>query len=360
MGLGVQENVSLAPLTTFNVGGAARYFADVADEFDLRSVLTVAREKKLSVLVLGGGSNLLVSDKGWPGLVVRMSLRGVEVARRGNNVLMTAASGEPWDAIPERAAREGWVGVEALSGIPGSVGGAVVQNAAAYGQALQDIVESVRAIEVATGEVRTFDAPDCGFRYRDSRFKTDEYGRWVIVSTVLKLAASGAASFGTREPPASMAKWFHDRTAPPTPLDVRNAVLDIREKKGMVIMEGRERFASAGSVFKNPHVTREQFERVEATAQKLDAAKEERLRPWHWPQPDGTVKLAAAFLMEYTPFKKGYVRGAVGISPRQPLAIINLGSASAADVYALARDAQAEVRANFGIELEPEVKLVGF
>ncbi|MFO0703044.1 MAG: UDP-N-acetylmuramate dehydrogenase [Candidatus Andersenbacteria bacterium] len=356
----IQENISLAPLTTFNVGGPARYFVDVADEFDLRNALTFAKENTLPVLILGGGSNVLISDEGWPGLVVHVALRGLDAKLDGEAVHVTAAAGEPWDSVAKRACDEGWIGIEALSGIPGSVGGAVVQNAAAYGQALQDVVESVRAVEVASGEVREFTNADCAFRYRDSRFKTDEDGRWALVSVTLKLAASGPASFGTREPPASLARWFRERTTPATPADVRNAVLDIRESKGMVIMEGRERFASVGSFFKNPHVTPAQVQKVEAAATKLDTDKAERLKPWSWPQQDGTVKLSAAFLIEYTPFTKGYVRGKVGISPRQPLALINLGGATAQDVLGLAQNVQEAVRKTFGVELEPEVKLVGF
>jgi UDP-N-acetylmuramate dehydrogenase len=137
-------------------------------------------------------------------------------------------------------------------------------------------------------------------------------------------------------------------------------VLDIRESKGMVIMEGRERFASAGSIFKNPHVSPEVFKRVEAKAMELDAAKEERLRPWNWQQADGTVKLSAAFLMEYTPFTKGFKRGPVGISPRQPLAIINLDRAKAADILQLAEDVQTAVKKTFGVPIEHEVKIVKY
>lgn len=357
MPLKLQEHVPLGQFTTFGVGGPARYFADVADEFDLKSALQIARERKLPLLVIGGGSNLIISDDGWPGLVVRVALRGIKHERRGEHVLITAAAGEPWDAVPELASKHGWVGVEALSGIPGSVGGAAVQNAGAYGQALQDVIESVRAVEVATGEEKAFGPDDCRCRYRDTRFKSEEDGRWIIVSVVFKLKASGVATFGKREPPASIAMWFTEHPNP-KPSDVRNAVLDIRESKGMVIMDGRERFASAGSIFKNPHVQPELFEQVRTKAVELDAAKEERLRPWNWPQPDGTVKLSAAFLMEFTTFTKGFKRGSVGISPRQPLAIINLGGAKAADILQLAEDVRTAVKATFGVPIEHEVKIV--
>lgn len=360
MPIKVQENVPLAPLTTFKVGGPARYFVDAASESEVSEALAFAKEHKVPLLVLGGGSNVLISDEGWPGLVLRLDMRGITSKVDGDSVELTIGAGETWDNVPALAAEKGWVGAEALSGIPGSTGGAVVQNAAAYGQALQDLVVKVRAIDTKSGEVAELNVADAGFRYRDSRFKTDEEGRWVLVSIVLKLKTSGPATFGKREPPASLAKWFNQLKGPATPSDVRNAVLDIRESKGMVIMEGRHNFMSAGSFFRNPHVTKEQFARVANVAKKLDAAKAEKLMPWNWPQPDGKVKLSAAFLIEYTKFKKGYVQGHVGISPRQPLAIINLGGANAADIWALSQDVRVAVRETFGVELEPEVKLIGF
>ena len=356
----IQENVLLAPLTSFNVGGPARYFTHVASEYDLKKVLSFAKEKKLKVLVLGGGSNVVISDEGWPGLVIQTGLRGISPRAVGDKILVTVGAGEPWDSTVEQMVLKGWTGIEALSGIPGSTGGAVVQNIGAYGQTIQDAVQSVKALEISSGELRSFSKAACDFKYRDSRFKSTEDGRWVVISVELMLTPGGRASLEGVDARASLAAHFSDRETPPALLEIREQVLDIREGKGMVIMDGRERFASAGSFFKNPVVSAEQMATIRAKALQIDAAKQKRLSPWNWPLSNGQVKLSAAFLIEYTSFLKGYRHGSVGISPRHSLAIINLDGAKAAEIVAMAQAVQAEVHKIFRVVLEPEVKLIGF
>ncbi len=372
--LEIKENVSLAPYTTYKVGGPARYFATVTLIDELTHALTWAKEKKQPVFILGGGSNTLISDEGWPGLALEIQLRGVRAKKIDGSekisdmVELSAAAGEAWDGLVRRAVTEGWTGIECLSGIPGSVGGALVQNIGAYGQTLQDVVVSCRCVEVATGQEHIFMQADCGFGYRDSRFKTRDAGKYLITEITLRLQGGNSTApknaVLTKTPYKdhrfNLGKIFEGRTTPPTLSEVRDAILDIREKKGMVMLPGRFSLQSAGSIFKNPMVTKSEFEKIMHAADQ-DPEKKKKLMPWYWEQPDGRVKISAAFLLEYTPFSKGFVRGAVGVSPRHSLSLITLKpTAKAAELATLAQDMQQAVKDIFGLVLEPEIKLVGF
>jgi UDP-N-acetylmuramate dehydrogenase len=293
--------------------------------------------------VLGGGSNVVVADEGVDGLVVRMALRGVRVEAGGDRVVVRAAAGEPWDALVALAVARGWAGVECLSGIPGLVGATPIQNVGAYGQEVSETIRAVRALDCATGRVHTLDPGQCAFGYRDSRFKSAEADRWVVLAVEYRLAPGGAPAVRYAE----LAEHLETRgIRRPTLADVRASVLAIRRAKSMVLEPGDENRRSCGSFFTNPVVSAELADRVQALVGDPAMPR--------WPQPDGRVKLAAAWLIERAGFPRGYRQGPVGLSTRHALAIVAHEGASARDVVALARRLQAAVEARFGIRLTPE------
>jgi len=356
--LKIQENIPLAPLTSLKVGGAARYFAEVHDEAQLSEALTWARDKKIAVFAFGGGSNLVVSDAGFDGLVIKLGLTGIESDVRGGRVLLTAAAGENWDAVVAHAVEHGWGGIENLSGVPGSIGGAIVQNIGAYGQTVADSVREVRAVEVATGQVKTFNRAACKFAYRDSYFKHEAHGQYILTSIVLQLKKDPKIDVSFTGYRGSLADKLKGK--PPTLASVREVVIETRNSMGYLMMDGYPQFQSVGSFFTNPVVSHENFTRVEQVAKKLNPVKAAEPKPWHWDQPDGTVKLAAAFLIEFTQFKKGFKRGTVGVSPKHNLSLITYPGATANELVELANDVQDAVNKLFGVLLEPEAQLIGF
>jgi UDP-N-acetylmuramate dehydrogenase len=354
----VQRNVALASLTTFGVGGPAERFVTVTNLDQLKQALKQARTHAWPVFVLGHGSNIVVSDAGLSGLVIRLALRGVSHERTKQGLEITAAAGEKWDDLVLQTVREQWSGLENLSGIPGTVGGAVVQNVGAYGQELHRLVQRVQAISSIDGSLKTFSAEECKFSYRNSLFKSLNPQTYVVTSVTLLLDLNGQPSVSYRDMRGGLARRFAGRDSI-TLQEVREAVLDIRRSKGMVIEPSANNLKSVGSFFVNPIVTAQHFEKIKRVAGS-DAAKMEALMPWFWSQPDGRVKISAAFLMEYTPYRRGFTKGKVGISPRHTLGIVNVGGARAAEIVDFAREIQTVVFDLFGVLLEPEAKLVGF
>ncbi|MFO0705177.1 MAG: UDP-N-acetylmuramate dehydrogenase [Candidatus Andersenbacteria bacterium] len=356
--LRIQENVPLAPLTTLKVGGPARYFVEVTDEIELSEALTWARDKKIEVFAFGGGSNVVVNDAGFNGLVIKLNLKGIQGEERGNRAILTVAAGESWDDVVAHAVEHGWGGIENLSGIPGSAGGAIVQNVGAYGQTVADTVHEVHAVEVATGQSTVFNRAACKFAYRDSYFKHEAHGRYILTKIVLQLTKNPAINLSFKGYRGSLADKL--KGTPATLTSVRQAVLDTRGSMGYLLKDGYERFQSVGSFFTNPVVPRSLFTQVEQTAKKLNPKKTAEPKPWHWDQPDGKVKLAAAFLIEFTDFKKGFKRGNVGISPKHNLSLITYPGATAAELVRLAREIQEAVLRIFTVKLSAEAQLVGF
>ncbi|MFZ3043666.1 MAG: UDP-N-acetylmuramate dehydrogenase [Minisyncoccia bacterium] len=356
----LQEHVPLAPLTTLGVGGEARFFVEARSMEDVHEALDFARAKALPVFVLGGGSNVVIADTGFDGMVLLMRLSNITTEEQGDRVWVSADSGVAWDDFVVWTIEHGLNGLECLSGVPGTVGGAVVANLGAYGAQTSDTfmqAEVVDRQDLAAG-IKIFGKESCGFSYHDSRF-THESGRYVVVRATFALSHDPAAIPAYRDNRFDMASLAKQLGHVPTQEEVRDAVLTMREEKGSLIMEGRHSFKSAGSFFHMPFVSVEKYRHVEAQARALDAAKEERLRPWAWKLPDGSYKLAPGFLLEYTEFQKGYVRGAAGISPRHTLSIINVDDARAADIARLASDMQQTVEKIFGIHLEREVEYIG-
>ncbi len=353
----VQENVSLAPLTTLGVGGKARFFVEATTVAEVEEALAFARAHSLPVFVLGGGSNIVIADSGFDGLVLAPRMANIIFSKQGDFVLATAGAGVVWDKFVAQAVARGYVGMEYLSGIPGTVGGAIVANLGAYGAQASDTFVNADVLDygsVESGTMRVFEKDACNFSYHDSIF-SHANGRYIVLEARFKLYASGTSRFsyqGNRFDLTALATALGHE---PTQEEVRTAILKMRAEKGMLA----DSYQSAGSFFHLPFVSAEKYAETLAKASALDAGKEERLRPWAWKQPNGSYKLASGFLLEYTEFQRGYVRGPVGISSKHTLAIINLGDARAADVAALARDMQDAVANIFGIRLEREVEYVG-
>lgn len=346
----IQENVSLAALTTFAVGGPAQYFVEISSESDAISALNFARERDLPHLVLGGGSNVLVSDDGFPGLVILNRIKGLDCEEQGDTVFVTVGAGEDWQDFVDFCVAREWQGVECLAGIPGTVGASPVQNVGAYGQEVSQVIARVRCLDTATNTIVTFENEACAFRYRESIFNTSESGKYQVLSVTFALNRAGAPAITYRE----LAERFSGVTSPSL-TEVRDAVISIRAGKGVLIRNGYESFKCAGSFFKNPIVTKSQFEKIAAIL-----AEENRANTWYWPLPNGDVKISAAYLIQRAGYERGYRKGLVGISPYHTLILINADGATGREVVAFAVELQKRVLDCFGALLHPEARLIGF
>ena len=344
----LQQNVPLAPLTTLGVGGPARYFAEAASADDVRAAVLEALAHNLRLFVLGGGSNLVISDDGWPGLVLKIALRGIDTRRENGSVIFEAGAGEEWDALVAAAVKQDCAGVECLSGIPGTVGGTPVQNVGAYGQEVSETISEVQALDLRRGELVTLCAEACGFEYRKSIFNTTEMGRYIILRASYALRPGGSPKIEY----ADLKKFFAGKGSP-TLAETRDAVRQIRHSKAMLIVPGDEDARSAGSFFKNPVISEDEYRRL------AEIAASRHLQLPRFDTPAG-VKVPAAWLVEQSGMQKGTVRGRVGISRRHSLAIVNRGNATAADVLALKDEIQHRVLDAFGVQLTPEPVFVGF
>ena len=331
----VQENIPLAPLTTFRVGGPARYFVDAHSEHEVSAAVAHAAAHKLPLFVLGGGSNLVISDDGWPGLVLKISLPGVEFEGDRQRMAFHAGAGENWDELVALTVSRNCSGLECLSGIPGTVGGSPVQNVGAYGQEVSESVTRVHALEIATGKIVEMSNADCGFAYRTSLFNTTHRDRYIVLEVSFRLQRNGEP----RIEYADLKKFFAASSEKPTLQQVRDAVRAIRRSKAMLIEHHDKDCRSAGSFFKNPVVSSPEADRIQALAETLTPGN---LVP-RYPATNGEVKLAAAWLVEQAGFHKGYTLGPVGISRKHTLAIVNRGGATAKDILALKDEIQKKV-----------------
>ncbi|HFC10788.1 MAG TPA: UDP-N-acetylmuramate dehydrogenase [Candidatus Kaiserbacteria bacterium] len=353
----VRENIQLAPYTTFGVGGVARFFVEANSVGDVVEAFREAKRLGLKVAVLGGGSNTLVRDSGVDGLVLLMRIAGVTFHEKSDGTFyVTAGAGVVWDDLVRETIERELSGIECLSGIPGTVGGAVVSGIGAYGAQVGDTLESVDVIDITSANlsVRNLSAKECALTYHDSIFASEQ-NKYIVVGATFSLHN------GVTKKPTYEDYRFKFPTQKEnkkiTLAFVRETILNIREEKGALFMKGRKSYNCAGSFFHMPIVSKEEHANILKIARELDAGKEERLRPWSWEQDDGSFKIAPGFLLEYTNFHKGYVRGSVGISPKHILSIIALPGACTADVEMLADDMQKEVNNIFGIRIEREVKL---
>jgi UDP-N-acetylmuramate dehydrogenase len=339
------EHVPLAPYTTFQIGGPARWFAEAASEDDIVAGVSFANQHELPLFILGGGSNLLISDAGFPGLVLRIALRGIASKEESGRFTVSAAAGEDWDGLAAYAVAANAAGVECLSGIPGTVGGTPVQNVGAYGQEVSQTIVTVRALDRKALRFIDLPAADCGFSYRRSIFNSTQRERYIVSRVDYALHKDAPASVVY----ADLARYFAARDgAAPTLEEVREAVRSIRAQKGMLLVPGDADCRSAGSFFKNPIVP---VTVLDSLSQQLGVEK--KTIP-AYPAQDGEVKLSAAWLIERAGFPKGYALGNAGISSRHTLALINRGGASAAEVVALRDKVTDTIASRFGIRLEPE------
>jgi UDP-N-acetylmuramate dehydrogenase len=343
--LQIREEIPLAPFTTFGIGGAARYFAEAKTEEEVAAAVLWAKEHDVRLFVLGGGSNLLVRDTGFAGLVLKIGVMGVEACGGG---LFDVGAGEVWDWFVERMRRAGMAGVECLAGIPGSVGGTPVQNVGAYGQEVAETIESVRAFDRESLEWVELDKAACRFRYRESLFNTDEPGRYIVTRVRFRLRPDGEPNLRY----ADLQRRLGGREGL-TLGDVVTAVREIRREKGMLLVEGDADCRSAGSFFKNPIVGAEMLVGIAA------AAGVEESKVPHWPAGEDRTKVPAAWLLEQAGFVKGYGMGRAGISTRHTLALTNRGGATCADIERLQVEIVDGVRERFGITLEREPVLLG-
>jgi UDP-N-acetylmuramate dehydrogenase len=348
----LKENQPLAPLTTFGIGGPARWFVEAASEEEIWEACAWARGRGVPLFVLGGGSNVLVADEGFAGLVLHVGLKGIE---RDSEVFRVGA-GEDWNAFVERAVEDRCAGIECLAGIPGTAGGTPVQNVGAYGQEVAKVIERVRAFDVTESRFVEFSNAECGFAYRRSRFNSTDRGRYIVTRVDYRLKASGAPT--VRYSDLARALMEIDQ---PSLAEVAAAVRIIRQNKGMLLVQGDPNCRSAGSFFKNPIVAKEQVPRIAEWGAGLSWTRD----PPQFRAEPGKVKLSAAWLIEEAGFYRGYRLGRAGISRRHTLAIVNYGDAdeggaTAEEVLALAEKIAIAVEERFGIRLEMEPEMVGF
>ncbi len=346
----VLENVPLAPLTTLKVGGPARYFTEPKSVTEVSEAVSFARSRDLPLFVLGGGSNLVISDAGWPGLVLKLAISGIDQRQENGKALFEVGAGEEWDKFVARAVANNCAGVECLSGIPGNVGGTPVQNVGAYGQEVAETIESVLVFDLKDGQVRELCDEACGFQYRTSIFNTNERGRFIILRVTYGLTPGGTP----RIEYADLKKHFAGFQNSPSLAGTREAVRRIRAAKAMLITPGDEDCRSAGSFFKNPVLAPEQY------AELTRRAQAKGLQVPSYPALDAQRKVSAAWLVEHSGFSKGYNAGRAGISRKHALAIVNRGDATAADILGLKDHIQQRVEELWHICLEPEPVFVGF
>jgi UDP-N-acetylmuramate dehydrogenase len=339
-----QANVRLAPMTTLGVGGNARWFARAATIQEAAAALRWSGDQGIPMFVLGGGSNLVVADEGFDGLVLHVALEGVDFRANGEATRVRVGAGEPWDAVVHAAVSRGLAGLECLSGIPGTTGGTPIQNVGAYGQDVSRSIAAVTVLDRTTCEASVLTGADCHFGYRTSRFKAEDAGRFLVCDVTFELRAGPP----TLAYPDVLSELKRRRIESPSLADVRDAVLSIRRRKGMVIDPADSDTRSVGSFFMNPVV---------------DAAHRARLESGGdvpgYELPGGKVKIPAAWLIEQSG-ARSYTSGDAGISSKHPLAIVNRGGATARDVLALAVRIKRQVADRFGIWLRPEPAFVGF
>jgi UDP-N-acetylmuramate dehydrogenase len=351
----IRENLPLAPFTTLGVGGPARFFVEALSAREVREALDFARARDVPLFVLGGGSNLLISDAGWPGLVLKIAISGINHRHGRGTAYFDVGAGEVWDDFVAIAVQHNCSGIECLSGIPGSVGGTPVQNVGAYGQEVAETIFALVAIDLETGKDAEFEKGDCGFAYRSSIFNTTYKGRYLITNVIYALVHDGAPQIRYGD----LQKYLEaspgsQKDGKPTVAEVRAAVRKIRASKAMLITPGDEDSRSAGSFFKNPVLPAVEFDALK------ERAASRGLEIPSYPALEAQRKIPAAWLVEHSGFLKGYTKGRVGISRKHALAIVNRGGAAAAEIVALKDEIQRRVEGEWDVRLEMEPVMVGF
>jgi UDP-N-acetylmuramate dehydrogenase len=344
--LALREHVSLRALSTLGIGGPARWFGRAETIGDVQAIHSWCVEHDLPLFVLGGGSNLVISDDGFSGVVMHMAVAGITMSDGLSHTIVNAGAGESWDRLVESVVARGLSGVECLSGIPGTVGGTPIQNVGAYGQDVASVIDRVVALDRSTSSLTEITAVDCGFSYRMSRFKNADAGRFIVCGVSFRLSES-TATLSYPELIAELERCGHTR---PRPSDVRAAVLTIRRRKGMVIDAGDPDTRSVGSFFMNPVVSPDDRERIASLSGE---------RVPGFAMDDDRVKIPAAWLIEHAGIRKGHGERTVGVSTKHPLAIVNRGGATSRDVLRFAVQIKHAVIDWCGVWLRPEPVFVG-
>ena len=350
----IQENIPLAPFTTLGVGGSARFFAAASEENHVAEALSFARARSVPIFALGGGSNLVVADAGFSGLVLKIEIPDIRTLDDDGRIAVGA--GVEWDVFVQYCVNNDLAGVEALSGIAGTAGGAPVQNIGAYGQEACETIASVRAWDTQSDNIVELSRAECAFAYRSSIFNTSRAGRYIVLQTEFLLKPNGRPHVQYAE----LQKRFANGADPllPSLAEVRGAVMDIRKSKGMLVSPNDPDSRSAGSFFKNPVISRDEFTAMEQKARAAGIVSLSETIPC-FDAPEGNVKLAAAWLIEHSGFYKGYAYGRAGISTKHALALVNRGGATAAEIVSLMKLIEERVMASFGVALRPEPVFVG-
>jgi UDP-N-acetylmuramate dehydrogenase len=352
--LKIQENVPLAPMTTLKIGGMARFFVCAESEAEVVQAFKFAKKNDFELFILGGGSNVLISDKGFDGLVLQISLKGISIIQKQDEVFsIKAKAGEDWDEFVAFCVNKNLSGLECLSGIPGFVGGTPIQNVGAYGQEVSETIVRVRVFDRKSKQILEFSKSECEFKYRQSIFNTSEKNRFIVLSVTFELIHDGAPKIVYKD----LIEFFGDST--PNLQETRDAVLKIRSAKSMVIDKNDINSQSAGSFFKNPVVSNEEFEEIKKALIIKGIITNEENVPF-FKVDDQNIKIPAAWIIEKSGFYKGFERGNAGLSSKHTLAIINRGNAKADDIIQLMNEIQNKVRDGFDVQLDPEPIFVGF
>jgi UDP-N-acetylmuramate dehydrogenase len=353
--ISVKEHIRLAEYTTLHLGGMARYFCECTSVDDLRSALQFAQQKNIRSHILGGGSNTIFSDSGFDGLVIKIGLRGSSFVHDGNDILISAKAGEDWESFTAMTVEKGFAGIECLSGIPGLVGATPIQNVGAYGQEVKETIEAVKVLDLHSLEEKIFQNSECNFSYRESRFKNEDAGKYIVTEVIFRLTREGRPSTNYPE-----VQTMIERTVPLSSLAdgteslsaVRNIVLSLRKKKSMVIDPNDVNTRSVGSFFLNPIVDREILTSVRDQWKIIGDASAVPSFPFGEKQ-----KIPAAWLIERSGFKKGYKKNGVGISENHTLALVNHNGTTEA-LLQLAEEIQVGVEKVFRIRLQLEANVI--
>ncbi|OHA83317.1 MAG: UDP-N-acetylenolpyruvoylglucosamine reductase [Candidatus Yonathbacteria bacterium RIFCSPLOWO2_01_FULL_47_33b] len=338
MTLRIKEHIPLAPMTTMRVGGSARFFARVKSLADLRSGVAFARSQNLPIFVLGGGSNILVPSKGFPGLVLKIECKGIFYEEEGSSSHVIAGAGEVWDEVVRDTVKRGLWGIENLSLIPGTIGGAVVQNLGAYGVEACDALAWVEAFDMQTMKIKKISRDECAFGYRESIFKKNS--NLIVVRAAFSICHDGTPHIEYQDVKTFFAE---NKIEEPALVDIRKAIVAIRTAK-----MPSSRLGTAGSFFKNPVVSADEFARLERALPGIKAYKQE----------DNTVKLSAAWLLDKVGGFRGHRQGDAGVYEHQALILVNHGGATAENILSLAQEMKNIIKEKTNVTLEEEVVMM--
>lgn len=356
MNLKIKENYELKDLMTMKVGGPARFFVEVNNVAEIQTALKFAEDKKLPLLILGGGSNIIMSDNGFPGLVIFIKIQGWQVIKEnGKNVLLKVGAGEIWDRVVEKAVNQGWWGIENLSDIPGSAGAFAVQNAGAYGVEVEDVIEEIEVLEIATRKIKILNNKDCEFKYRQSIFKNQAKGKYIILNIILKLKKNGQANINYRDVKEYFVKY---KIAQPNLKQIREAVMTIRQSK----LPDLDVDGNCGSMFLNSVLDERAYEKLKQKItenfSEAEVAKLEDFKENFWSKAG--IKIPTAWLLDICGLKGTKINGAQ-VYENWPLAIINKNfQAKAVDILGVIKKVRQTIYNKTGMILEPEINLVGF